>query len=169
MKRHWFFWGTGVLFVSDQILKSYAEQNLEKNEERKLTERIVLRRVNNNGMCLNLLSDQPKLVRIASAAAAGIVTALQCLSMMSKKGFWKKTALSLLSAGAWSNTFDRFVRGYVVDFIGFKCKNDKVSRITYNLGDFFIGTGALLLSVTGLLGTKSKKDFRSAESEQREE
>ena len=138
MKRHWFLWGSGVLFASDQILKTYAEQNLEKNEERKLTERVVLRRVNNNGMCLNL---------------------------MKKKGFWKKTALSLLAAGAWSNTFDRFIRGYVVDYIGFKCENEKVSRITYNLGDFFIGAGALLLSVTGLFERKREEKSGSAEEE----
>lgn len=165
MKRHWFLWGSGVLFASDQILKTYAEQNLEKNEERKLTERVVLRRVNNNGMCLNLLSDQPETVRILSAGAAGIVTALQCASLMKKKGFWKKTALSLLAAGAWSNTFDRFIRGYVVDYIGFKCENEKVSRITYNLGDFFIGAGALLLSVTGLFERKREEKSGSAEEE----
>ena len=105
MKRHWFLWGSGALLASDQILKAYAEQNLDKKEERKLTEKVVLRRVNNHGMCLNLLSDRPGVVRILSAAAAGTVTVLQVVSLMRKKGFWKKTALSFLSAGAWSNTF----------------------------------------------------------------
>ena len=137
-------------------MKAYAEQNLDKTEERKLTEKVVLRRVNNHGMCLNLFSDRPGLVRILSAAAAGTVTVLQVISLMRKKGFWKKTALSFLSAGAWSNTFDRFARGYVVDYIGFKFGNEKVSRITYNLGDFFIGAGAAVLSLAGLFEAKEK-------------
>ena len=156
MKRHWFLWGSGALLASDQILKAYAEQNLDKKEERKLTEKVVLRRVNNHGMCLNLLSDRPGVVRILSAAAAGTVTVLQVVSLMRKKGFWKKTVLSFLSAGAWSNTFDRFARGYVVDYIGFKFGNEKVSRITYNLGDFFIGAGAAVLSLAGLFEAKEK-------------
>lgn len=156
MKRHWFLWGSGALLASDQILKAYAEQNLDKKEERKLTEKVVLRRVNNHGMCLNLLSDRPGVVRILSAVAAGTVTVLQVVSLMRKKGFWKKTALSFLSAGAWSNTFDRFARGYVVDYIGFKFGNEKVSRITYNLGDFFIGAGAAVLSLAGLFEPKEK-------------
>ena len=107
-------------------------------------------------MCLNLLSDRPGVVRILSAAAAGTVTVLQVVALMRKKGFWKKTALSFLSAGAWSNTFDRFARGYVVDYIGFKFGNEKVSRITYNLGDFFIGAGAAVLSLAGLFEPKEK-------------
>ena len=117
---------------------------------------VVLRRVNNHGMCLNLFSDRPGLVRILSAAAAGTVTVLQVISLMRKKGFWKKTALSFLSAVPGATPLHRFARGYVVDYIGFKFGNEKVSRITYNLGDFFIGAGAAVLSLAGLFEPKEK-------------
>ena len=47
----------------------------------------------------------------------------------------EKAGLSLMTAGAWSNTFDRWIRGYVIDYVGFKTKWEKITRITYNLGE----------------------------------
>lgn len=159
MKKRWFLCGTGILFAADQILKSYTEQNMEKGEEKELTEHIVLRRVPNTGMCLNLLADKPALVRGLSLTAAGIVNLSYALALLRTKGFWKKKALSLMTAGAWSNTFDRFARGHVADYIGFKCGNKKLSSITYNLADFFIAAGAVLLSVSSLADSgKAKKE-----------
>lgn len=71
MKKRWFLCGTGVLFAADQILKSYSENSLEKGQEKKLTEHIVLRRVSNEGMCLGVLSPRPKIVKVFSVAATG--------------------------------------------------------------------------------------------------
>ncbi len=39
-----------------------------------------------------------------------------------KEEYWKKLGLTLTAAGAWSNTWDRFRRGYVVDYIGIRQK-----------------------------------------------
>lgn len=160
MKKCWLLSETGLLFAADQILKFYAEQNMEKGEEKELTEHIVLRRVSNKGMCLNLLSDRPGIVKALSLAAAGIVSLCYVWNLIRAKGFWKKSALSLLTAGAWSNTFDRFARDHVTDYIGFKCENKKLASVTYNLADFFIAAGALLFSIVSLTDTteKSKKD-----------
>ncbi len=154
----WFLTGTAGLFTADQVLKTYVEQKLDKKEEKKLKGPLVLRRVDNPGVCLGMLADKPALVRGLSAAAAGAITVLQTAAIMKKEGFWRKTGLSLLSAGAWSNTFDRFARGHVVDYIGFKLKEPGLAKITYNLGDFFIAAGALLLSVGSLLPMPGRKD-----------
>ena len=99
MKNRWFLCGTGILFAADQILKSYIEQNLDKGEEKDLAGPIVLRRVSNTGMCLNFLSGSPGIVRAFSLAAAGFVSIFYMLALFCKKGFWKKTALSLMTAG----------------------------------------------------------------------
>ena len=157
MKKRWFLCGTGVLFTADQILKSYTEQNLDKNEERELAGPVVLRRVSNTGMCLNLLSGRPETVRAFSLAAAGFVSILYTLALFRKKGAWKKAALSMMTAGAWSNTFDRFARGHVTDYIGFKTGSKKLSSITYNLADFFLAAGTLFLSVISLTGREKVK------------
>ena len=146
MKKIWFIGESIVLIALDQSLKLYTEQNLNPGEEKHLTDRIVLRRVKNKGMCLNLLQDRPEVVKKLSAFAALAVTAVQAAGLFRKGHFFRKNGLALLSAGAWSNTFDRFARGHVTDYIGFKTGSKKLSSITYNLADFFLAAGALLLS-----------------------
>ena len=62
-----------------------------------------------------------------------------------------------MSAGAWSNTFDRLARGYVIDYVGFDVKDPKAAKITYNLGDFFIAAGAVILSLCSLFSYKKEE------------
>ena len=156
IRKLWSLGGAAALFSLDQIMKSYAEQNLEKGEEKYLMDKVVLRRVHNKGMCLNLLDGQPETVKNISLAATIVLTVLQIPLLFSKGHFWKKKGFALLLSGAWSNTFDRAARGHVVDYIGFKTGNEKVSQITYNLGDFFIAAGSVILVLTALFpGRKS--------------
>lgn len=169
MNRKWFLIETAGLFAADQLLKTYAEQNLDKKEERKLAGPVVLRRVHNKGMCLGILSEKQTVVRYLSLAAAGIVTVCQAVASFGRKGFWKKQGLALMSAGAWSNTFDRFARGCVVDYVGFKVKNPKIAEITYNLGDFFIAAGAVILSLCSVFSPSNKKKEKIQRTEDIEE
>ena len=81
MKKRWFLCGTGVLFTSDQILKSYTEQNLDKNEERELAGPVVLRRGSQTGMCLKPLSRQPGNVRAFSLSPGGFFSFLYTLAL----------------------------------------------------------------------------------------
>ena len=157
MRGKWFFIETAGLFAADQILKTYVEQNLDKKEERELAGPAVLRRVHNKGLCLGILSEKQTAVRYLSLAAAGIVTVFQAVVLFCRKGFWKKQGFALMSAGAWSNTFDRFARGHVVDYVGFEVKDPETAKITYNLGDFFIAAGAVLLLLCSLFSPSKRK------------
>ncbi len=154
----WFLGGAAGLFSLDQIMKSYAEQNLDKGEEKYLTDKVVLRRVHNKGMCLNLLDGQPETVKTLSLAATIVLTVLQIPLIFTKGRFWKKMGFEFLLSGAWSNTFDRAARGHVVDYIGFKTENEKVSQVTYNLGDFFIAAGSVILVLTALFSGSKAED-----------
>ena len=55
-----------------------------------------------------------------------------------------KTGLSFLLGGAFSNTYDRMIRGYVVDYFGFQVKNENLQKIVFNISDFCIAIGAAL-------------------------
>ena len=132
------------LFAVDEVLKSQVEEKLETGTEQRLTEQIALRKVHNTGMSLNLLSEKPQLVKWLSAGITLIVSGAQVLLCQKKGHFFEKAGLTLTSAGAWSNTWDRWMRSYVVDYIGFRKVKEKFRHLTYNLGDFFIGTGCLL-------------------------
>lgn len=163
MKRLWFLGECAVLFGADQLMKTYVEQNLDRGEEENMADRIVLRRVHNKGMCLNLLEEEPGLVKYLSLFSASVLTVVYAVSLARRKGFWRKTGLSLLTAGAWSNTFDRCARGYVMDYIGFRSDNKKISDVTYNLGDFFIGAGGGMALLASMFRKDTRKEKKSRE------
>ena len=157
MKRTVYIAETAALAATDQILKTYVEHHLEPGREKELKGRLVLRRVRNKGLCLNLFQDRPKAVRVLSSAAAAAVTAVQAAVLLKKGHFLQKQGIVFLSAGAWSNTFDRWFRGGVVDYAGVRCKCKKISGITYNLADVFIAAGSAAAAASALLPAKKKR------------
>ncbi len=164
-----------VLFASllgvDECLKQYAEENIDQGEERELRGgRLVMRKVYNQGFLLNFLEEKPKIVKGVTVAAAGGILICDILTFMPirilyktgpdgrtiirlrrKKGqCLRKISMTILSAGAASNIFDRLVRGRVIDYIGFKTGKKSLDRITANLGDAYIACGGLILIIRGL-------------------
>ena len=61
-------------------------------------------------------------------------------------------------AGVWSNTFDRWARDGVTDYIGVKSGSKRLSAITYNLADFFILAGNVILTLTALFPSGKRKN-----------
>ena len=64
MKIRWFPI-TAALAAADQAAKCYAENKLAKGEERAITDKVVLRHVQNEGVCMSLLEDEPETARMA--------------------------------------------------------------------------------------------------------
>lgn len=157
---------TAFLTCADLAVKEKIEEEWKTGETRECAGgRIIFRKVHNYGMCLNLLEKHPEIVRYTSLAVCGIVTVFHACSLRQKGKWLRKAGLSLVTAGAWSNTIDRCARGYVVDYVGVQTPSKRISRITYNLGDFFIGAGSILLLLTevcrGEASTGCRKDKRN--------
>lgn len=55
-----------------------------------------------------------------------------------------KWGLTLLLGGAFSNTYDRLVRKYVVDYVSFNVPLKGLKKVIFNIGDFCILIGALV-------------------------
>lgn len=147
---------TAVLAMLDITIKSCIENSITRKEEREAFDgKVRLRKVYNRGFGLNVLQDDPDTVKYVSSFATIILTITQLLHLMYKKGSKvKKVGLSLMTAGAWSNTFDRWLRGYVIDYIGFANQNKKIEKITWNLGDFFLIAGGILVSIASIFRRK---------------
>ena len=58
-----------------------------------------------------------------------------------------RLGLSLLLGGAFSNTYDRLRRRYVVDYLTFNVRWKPLRRVVFNLSDFCIMIGALLVVI----------------------
>lgn len=134
-----------VLVCVDMGVKQYIEDFFEPKEEREtMSSHVMLRKVYNRGFILDTLDQYPKLVQ-RSSLILGIVLLVYDLRLFLTKGRrLEKLGLTLLSAGAFSNIYDRVIRGKVIDYIGFKSRWKSLSRITANLADFYVMIGNVL-------------------------
>lgn len=143
-----------TLATFDMGIKQHVEENFKKGENKNTkVSKLVLRKVHNKGFCLNMLDKNPAVVRGTSAALCGAIGGY-AYQIFCKRGKWlEKLGTTILGAGAVSNTFDRLVRGYVVDYFGVEMKNSKLSKITANLADIYVLFGTMIL-----LAAKGKKE-----------
>lgn len=136
----------------DLGMKWWVEKKIEpKTDQKILGEHLILRKLHNTGAMMGLGAKYPRLVQICSVAAAIVILAVQFL-LAEKPGYVKeKIGLSLIAGGAISNTADRVCRKYVVDYVAFGSRNKKISRITYNIGDFAVFAGGILLVFSAIM------------------
>lgn len=138
-----------LLVCSDMGTKQYIEDTYGPGEEREtILGKVVLRKVYNRGFLLNSLEQYPAVVKTASALA-GAGTAAYDVWLFTRKGrCLRKLGMVFLSAGAFSNIYDRLIRGKVIDYIGVRCRNKFLSRLTANLADFYVAVGALITGIS---------------------
>lgn len=148
---------TLCLALADIALKSTIEGYMTRKEERTTFHgKVILRKVYNRGFSFHLLEENRDVVKYGSAFAAMLLTIWQLLTLLRKKHYLKKWGLSLMTAGAWSNTFDRWFRGYVIDYVGFQTKWKKMTAMTFNLADFLIGAGGVMVLLASVFKRKKK-------------
>lgn len=140
------------IFGAEFGIKEYIERNkTEGVTEKKLKGALLIRKHHNKGMFLNMGESKRRLVAVSSVCLTVVVTALfiSTLSLTGKELL--KWGLTLLLGGAYSNTYDRLVRKYVVDYFSFNVPVKGIRRVIFNIGDFCIMIGAML-SVLGYYG-----------------
>ena len=140
-----------VIFWGDFFLKNYIENHVEEQEEREICRgKLLIRKHHNKGMMLNAGQKRRRLVAAISLIFTLILTLVFIVSLGQRGNNLLRLGLSLLLGGAFSNTYDRLHRGYVVDYVSFPVKWQRFRRIVFNCSDFCIIIGALV-SVLGML------------------
>ena len=134
--------------MGDLWLKGWVEKRIAKGEDRLLLSgKLILRKHHNRGAMLNAGQKRSSLVATLSLILTITVTGLFFLSLGYRGNNLLKVGLSLLLGGAFSNTYDRLRRRYVVDYLSFGVKWTRLRKIIFNLSDFFIIIGALLAAL----------------------
>lgn len=127
----------------------YIKKQIEEKKEMNCCEpicrgKLLLRRYHNRGAFLNLGEKNPQLVAAISVG----MTVLAGLFFLSTFSFLGKGmlrwGLTMLLGGAFSNTYDRLKRKYVVDYVSFNVPWEAFRKIVFNIGDFAIMIGALV-------------------------
>ncbi len=137
-----------IIFLGDFFLKKYIETHMEPKKHKSVCGgRIVLHRYHNRGAALNFLEKSPNLVRNLCGGlllALGIVWALL---LRKKDNPGVLLGLSFLLGGGGSNLCDRIAKGYVVDYFSFRTPFPWINRVVFNISDFMIFLGSILVAV----------------------
>ena len=67
----------------------------------------------------------------------------------------QKLGLALTVGGAVSNLYDRFTRGYVVDYLNVRA--GKLRRVIFNLGDVCILAGSVFFLIGEMIAARREK------------
>lgn len=127
----------------------YIKKQIEEKKEMNCCEpickgKLLLRRYHNRGAFLNLGEKNPHLVAAISVGMT-VFAGLFFLSTFSLLGKGMlRWGLTMLLGGAFSNTYDRLRRKYVVDYVSFNVPWEAFRKIVFNIGDFAIMIGALV-------------------------
>ncbi len=140
---------TGGIFAGDLLIKSYVERRElpPGGEQRFWGGRLILRRHHNRGMAFNIgdaYSTPVALMSLLLTLAAAVALAV---SLGQKGNGLFKAGLAILLGGAFSNTYDRLKRKYVVDYISFGVRWNWLRNLVFNISDFCIIIGALLTAL----------------------
>ncbi len=144
-----------MIFIGDCLIKNYMEETLAEGEEKeKWNGFIRLRMHHNKGAFLNAGQKSRAAVATLSLLLTIGVTAAFALLLGKQGNKMLKTGFSLLLGGAFSNTYDRLKRKYVVDYFSFHVRWKWLSRVIFNLSDFGIILGALLVALSAGAGKR---------------
>lgn len=141
------------IFLGDLAIKNYVEKYIpasgnNRREKELLGGKLLLRRHHNKGAMLNLGTKRSAAVKWVSVCLAIVLTAVFLFSLGRRGNHLLRAGLALLLGGAFSNTYDRLKRGFVVDYVSFGVKWKPLRSVVFNISDFCIIIGAFL-SVIG--------------------
>ncbi|MGL4577121.1 MAG: signal peptidase II [Burkholderiaceae bacterium] len=148
---------SAVIIGLDQLTKQWILDHYQLGDSTVVTSFFNIVRVHNPGAAFSFLAGASGWQReffIAIAAIAAIVITY----LLAKHGQQKLFSLSLalILGGALGNVIDRFLHGYVVDFLDFHYKN-QWHWPAFNLADSAIVGGAILLIVDEIVRMRKSK------------
>ena len=133
------------IFGLDFGVKGHIEKTTKEGSEKKLCGGLLLlRHHHNRGAFLNMGQKRQGVVAAVSVALSIVLTALFAGSLtLAGKGLLK-WGLTLMLGGAYSNTYDRLHRKYVVDYFSINVPIKSVANLIFNFSDFCIMIGSMI-------------------------
>lgn len=136
------------------IIKNYIRRKLSKSLPITINEgRIKIHYLKNNGMILGVGEKNRTLILIITiiGLVITVVSSLYCLLFIENYDILK-VGLIILSSGALSNSLERFIYKYVIDYFSFpKVIFSKLRNVVFNFADLCIFAGVLLILIQLLI------------------
>jgi signal peptidase II len=151
-------WLSAIVVALDQFVKWYVVDSFGLYEILPVGPFLDLTRLHNEGAAFGILAGAGGWQRwfflvLAGAIAVAIVYWLR--SMPARGQEWLAIGLALILGGAVGNAWDRFIDGYVVDYLHFHWGDAYFPA--FNVADIGITTGAIMLIIDALLDARRRK------------
>lgn len=133
-----------AIFGADLWIKNYIERTKKTGRREELwKDKVIITKYHNYGAFLNLLEKKHEIILLTSGILLGLLGMIMIALLPQKGKVMLKLGISFLFGGASSNVYDRIRRGYVVDYLSFSF----IERIVFNISDFFIFFGCILVTI----------------------
>lgn len=132
-----------IIFTGEFFIKSWMERKADTFYLPILKEKILLRKLHNKGAFLNLGERKSKVIAWISVFLCIVCTGIFIVTLSNKGSSLLKAGLALLLGGAYSNTYDRISKQYVVDYFSFGVKWKGIKNVVFNISDFAILIGSI--------------------------
>ncbi|WP_375513633.1 signal peptidase II [uncultured Nostoc sp.] len=153
LKNRLFWIAAFIAFFLDQITKYWVVQTFSLGQTVPLLPQIFhFTYVTNTGAAFSLLSGKVEWLRWLSLGVSLVLIALALFGPT--LNLWDQLGYGLILGGAMGNGIDRFVLGYVVDFLDFRLINFAV----FNVADSFISIGIVCLLIASFQKTPTSTD-----------
>ncbi|GFI01419.1 lipoprotein signal peptidase [Lachnospiraceae bacterium] len=136
----------GIFGLELKIKNKIEETKKEGQTEEKCGGFVLIRKHHNKGAFLNTGQHRPKLIAAVSLLLTAVLSVFYIVTLGTAGKGLLKWGLTLLLGGAYSNTYDRLMREYVVDYVSFDLPFG-LKKIIFNIGDFCIMIGALISTI----------------------
>lgn len=141
---HYILLSAGI-FLMETLIKKKREETKDTKVYAGGNVRITT--YHNYGAFLNSGEKRPLIVKAVSVLLTVFLSALFLLTFTKYGNKQLRLGLAFLLGGAYSNTYDRIRRGYVVDYLMFPKVPGKIKTIVFNISDFCIAVGACLIVI----------------------
>lgn len=148
LKNRLFWIAAFIAFFLDQLTKYWVVQTFKLGETLPLIPDVFhFTYVTNTGAAFSLLSGKVEWLRWLSLGVSLVLIAVGLFGSILNR--WDQLGYGLILGGAMGNGIDRFVLGYVVDFLDFRLINFAV----FNIADSFISIGIFCLLIASFQKT----------------
>ncbi|HIK11440.1 MAG TPA: lipoprotein signal peptidase [Oscillatoriaceae cyanobacterium M33_DOE_052] len=146
LKNHW-FWSIGIAsLLLDQLTKYWVLQNFSLGETWPLWSGVFhFTYVTNTGAAFSMFQGSIWLRWLSLVVSLGLMAMAY---FGPRLHHWEQLAYGLILGGALGNGIDRFLFGYVVDFLDFRLIRFPV----FNLADVSINIGIICLLIVSFFG-----------------
>ncbi len=148
LKNQLFWLAAFIAFFIDQLTKYWVVQTFKLGQTLPILQDIFhFTYVTNTGAAFSILSGKVEWLRWLSLGVSLILVGLALFGPL--LNLWDQLGYGLILGGAMGNGIDRFILGYVVDFLDFRLINFAV----FNMADSFISIGIVCLLIASFQKT----------------